>query len=77
VKIPAHPKCAYCKAYFTPRPGKTAIQRFCCENHRKLYWKYGTLPLDKLLNRLRQEIRQIIREELNTSGDPSADKRRA
>jgi hypothetical protein len=42
-------KCNYCKGLFVPFQSH---QKFCCENHQKLYWKYGTIPFEKLARRL-------------------------
>ena len=37
---------------------------FCKTAHRKLFWKYGSLPLDKLMDRVRKEVRGIVKEEI-------------
>lgn len=42
-------KCRYCKGLFIPFQKS---QLFCTESHRKLYWKYGTIPFEKLARRL-------------------------
>jgi hypothetical protein len=35
-------------------------QRFCCGTHRKLYWQYGTLTFEKLLERVRREVPHLV-----------------
>lgn len=57
-------QCRYCKARFTPRRPQDADQRFCSPTHRKAFHKYGGLPFDKLLDRMRKEVRAMIRAEL-------------
>ena len=42
-------RCRYCKGLFIPFQKS---QLFCTESHRKLYWKYGTIPFEKLARRL-------------------------
>jgi hypothetical protein len=57
-------QCKYCRAQFTPArlAGKEA--KFCCPNHRKAYHRYGGLPFDKLMDRVRKEMKLEIRAEV-------------
>lgn len=57
-------KCPHCNAVFLPQVRGGLQQRFCCPEHRKAYHQYGTLPFEKLMERIRKEIRSIVREEL-------------
>ena len=57
---PAPRKCRYCKATFQPQREHA---RFCCEDHRVEYWRYGKLPFQKMLARVEQEARRVAREE--------------
>jgi transposase InsO family protein len=45
-------KCLQCKEFFTPKRPQDWNSDFCQENHRKLYWKHGTLKMDKLRSEL-------------------------
>jgi len=60
--------CKYCRAAFTPTRAQGRAAKFCCPNHRKAYWRYGGLPFDKMMDRIRRElpeiVRDIVREEL-------------
>lgn len=53
--------CRYCKAKFKPI---RQDQRFCKPAHRKLFWKYGGLPFDKMKDQLLKEVRKMVREEI-------------
>jgi len=57
-------RCRYCRAIFSPVRMCDSDQRFCCPAHRKLYWRYGGLPFDKLMERVRKEMRKMVREEI-------------
>jgi hypothetical protein len=46
-------KCKYCRGLFIPFQKH---QEFCVDTHRKLYWKYGTIPFEKLSRRLELKI---------------------
>ena len=60
-----HPrKCPHCKAVFTPLVRGGLEQRFCCPQHRKAFHQYGSLPFEKLMERIRKEIREIVRTEV-------------
>lgn len=59
-------RCRYCKASFRPRRTQDAEQRFCSPTHRKAFHKYGGLPFDKLMDRVRRELREIVRAEIGT-----------
>ena len=50
-------KCNYCKGLFVPFQSH---QKFCCENHQKLYWKYGTIPFEKLARRLENRFDEEV-----------------
>ncbi len=54
-------KCRYCKALFQPVQRK---QTFCSDNHRKIFWQYGTLTFEKLEARVEKEARRVAREEV-------------
>ena len=58
-------RCKYCRAVFVPNRPQDAEAKFCEPNHRKAYHKYGGLPFDKLMERVRKEVRVIVREELS------------
>jgi hypothetical protein len=53
-------KCKYCKGTFQPLQRK---QTFCCDNHRKSFWQYGTMTFEKLEARVEKEARRVAREE--------------
>lgn len=53
-------RCRYCKGKFQPR---REDQAFCSPTHRKLYWKYGALPFDKLIARVEKTLREMIHNE--------------
>lgn len=54
-------RCRYCKGKFRPTRDN---QHFCTPAHRKLYWKYGALPFDKLMTRIRGELNKLLNSEL-------------
>jgi hypothetical protein len=56
--------CRYCKAKYKPI---REDQRFCKPAHRKLFWKYGGLPFDKMKDQLLKELRKIVRAEIADS----------
>lgn len=65
--------CQLCTLRFKPttkHPKNADEQKFCCDSHRKEFWKQGKLPMRKLELRLEKklekQIRQIVREELAT-----------
>ena len=56
-------KCRYCKGEFKPARAYP-VMRFCCDSHRKLYHKYGSLPLEKILDRAEARAREIAAAEI-------------
>lgn len=52
-------QCKYCKAKFTPARPQDKDAKFCEPNHRKAYHRYGSLPFDKLMERVRKEMKVI------------------
>lgn len=62
---PALQKCKYCRGKFRPTRTSGKPQKFCTDAHRKLYWRYGALPFDKLVSRMRSEIKKQIASELS------------
>jgi hypothetical protein len=59
------PKCPYCGLRFTPVSRGGSKQRFCKEAHRKLYHRYGAFPFDKLMDRIRKELTEMVRLEVH------------
>jgi hypothetical protein len=60
-------KCKLCKLPFVPttKNAKNADgQEFCQDAHRKEFWKYGSLPMAKMMARIEKRCREIAREEL-------------
>ena len=60
-------KCKLCKLEFSPTTKiikNAEAQEFCCEAHRKEFWKYGALPFAKLMARIEKRCREIAREEI-------------
>lgn len=51
-------RCKYCRAVFTPARPQDRDAKFCEPNHRKAYHRYGGLPFDKLMDRVRRETKQ-------------------
>jgi hypothetical protein len=51
-------RCKYCRAIFVPARPQDAQAKFCEPNHRKAYHRYGGLPFDKLMDRVRKEIKR-------------------
>ena len=51
--------CRYCKAKFRP---VREDQRFCKADHRKAFWKYGSLPFDKMRDQLEKHVRKVVHE---------------
>ena len=39
--------------------------KFCCENHRKAYWRYGGLPYDKMRAQIMRDVQKFLRSEFN------------
>lgn len=58
-------KCRYCKGEFWPRRTGGSEQHFCCSSHRKLFWKSGSLPFDKLALRMEQHVERIVGARLS------------
>jgi len=64
--------CKLCKGHFIPttKNSKNADgQEFCCDAHRKEFWKYGSLPFAKMAHRMEKRMREIAREEINAALD--------
>ncbi len=56
-------RCKYCKGLFTPRRTQDTGAKFCTPAHRKSFWKNGALPFEKLMLRVEQQTRAIVRDE--------------
>lgn len=59
--------CRLCKLNFRPTCKNTKNardQEFCCEAHRKEFWKHGAQPLEKLIIRMEKRFRAIAKEEV-------------
>ena len=63
---PPQKRCKYCRAKFTPR-AQGSEQLFCSANHRKNYHKYGTLPFDRLMDRVRKELARMVADHITAS----------
>lgn len=64
--------CKYCKGRFVPvtkNKARADEQVFCCDAHRKEFWRSGSLPFEKLMIRFEKRCREIAREEINTALD--------
>ncbi len=55
--------CWYCGLLFVPKIKSAWKSHFCCDPHRQAYNKYGSLPFDKIMLALREEIRKQIKEQ--------------
>jgi hypothetical protein len=53
-------KCRYCRGEFYPRKTGGKEQYFCCESHRKMFWKSGSLPFDKLVVRFERFVQALV-----------------
>lgn len=53
-------RCKYCRATFIPSRPQDKDARFCEPNHRKQYWRYGGLPFDKIMERVRKELAGVV-----------------
>lgn len=63
-------KCKHCKLPFKPttKNAKNADeQQFCTPAHRKEFWKYGSLPVEKLFGKFEKRVREIAREEMEAA----------
>ncbi len=68
--------CKLCKGHFIPttKNSKNADgQEFCCDAHRKEFWKYGSLPFAKMAHRMEKRMREIAREEIASALDLDAE----
>jgi len=57
-------RCRYCRALFIPKRKQDDGAKFCSPNHRKAFWRYGGLPFDKMIDRLKGMVREIVRKEI-------------
>lgn len=57
-------RCKYCRGTFVPERPQDKEAKFCCPNHRKAYWRFGSLPFDKMKEQIMKEVRKMVREEL-------------
>lgn len=55
--------CRYCKAKFELDP-RHPNKEFCKEGHRKLYWRYGSLSVTKVAERMQRETAKMLMREL-------------
>jgi hypothetical protein len=63
-------QCKYCKGRFVPTTKNSARadeQQFCSAAHRKEFWRSGTLPFEKLMQRVEKRCREIVREEIEAA----------
>ena len=70
-------RCSNCKLYFTPKgknPANIKRQRFCCTACRMNYHCNGGMDMPRLVEMLTRKLeprmREIVREELQTSAVP-------
>jgi hypothetical protein len=63
VKTPQSCKCRYCKAVFDFDPLHPNKQ-FCKEAHQKLFWRYGSLSIGKLAERMQRQNQKLIAAEM-------------
>ena len=54
-------KCKYCRMEFQP---KQKHQEFCEPSHKKMFWKRGSLPFQKMMDAARREARLIVETAL-------------
>ena len=65
-------RCRYCKLVFVPvlteknkNPHNAESQKFCCPAHRKAYHLNGGLNWERLMARVENQVRKIVRDELS------------
>lgn len=56
-------QCRYCKAKFEVDP-RYGWKEFCKESHRKLYWKYGSLSIGKVAERVQRDVLKAVHAEV-------------
>lgn len=52
-------QCRYCKGKFEVDP-KFPHKMFCCESHRKLYWRYGSQSIGKVAQRIERDMHKMV-----------------
>lgn len=57
-------RCRYCRTIFVPETRRGNHARFCCDDHRKAYWRYGGLRFDKFKAQLIKELKRFVTEEI-------------
>jgi len=55
--------CWYCGLPFRPTVKSAWESHFCCTAHRQAHNKYGSMPFEKIMLALRQEITRQIKAE--------------
>jgi hypothetical protein len=55
--------CRYCKAKFDIDPA-FHWKEFCCDSHRKLFWRYGSQSVGKLAERMERNVRKAVGAEV-------------
>jgi hypothetical protein len=55
-------RCKNCRGVFTPKRMQERLAKFCSPGCRKHFWSYGSLPFDKMMERIRREFPQIVRQ---------------
>lgn len=57
-------KCLLCGLTFVPKQARSRKvaddAKFCCDNHRKEFWRYGKMPWAKLMIRVEKEVVKIV-----------------
>jgi hypothetical protein len=71
--------CWFCGLMFHPAAKSAWQSHFCCTPHRQAFNKYGSLPFEKLMLALREEItkqiRALLREDLVALIEPIVEAR--
>ena len=55
--------CWYCGLPFEPKVKSAWKSHFCCDAHRQAFNKYGSMPFEKVMLALREEISKQIKAE--------------
>jgi hypothetical protein len=55
--------CWYCGLPFRPKVKSAWEMHFCCTPHRQAFNKYGSMPFEKIMLALREEISRQIKAE--------------
>jgi hypothetical protein len=61
--------CGYCKAILVIDP-KFPHKKFCNDTHRKLFWKYGSMSVGKVAERMMRDVRKMVSAEIKAELAP-------